>query len=195
MSRRRPRARCSSRALSMKLGAYGALRIAMNLFPLGYESWRNWIVSLGSDRNRLCRGRRAPPKRSQIRHWLFERQPHGISFSSGWLRATLSVFPARSCKMFSHGVIGALLFALAGAVYYRTHTRDLDDLATMQLGRRMPFLAFAFVVASAASLGIPGFSGFAAEITILPAPGRLFRRRFGSRASAWCWWRPLPCGP
>jgi NADH-quinone oxidoreductase subunit M len=69
--------------------------------------------------------------------------------------------------MFSHGVIGALLFALAGAVYFRTHTRNLDDLAVMQLGRTMPFLAFAFVVASAASLGIPGFSGFAAEITIL----------------------------
>ena len=37
----------------------------------------------------------------------------------------------------------------------------------MQLGRAMPFIAFAFVVASAASMGLPGFSGFAAEITIL----------------------------
>ena len=69
--------------------------------------------------------------------------------------------------MFSHGVIGALLFALAGAVYYRTHTRNLGDLSWLGLSRSMPFLAFAFVLASAASMGIPGFSGFAAEITIL----------------------------
>jgi NADH-quinone oxidoreductase subunit M len=70
-------------------------------------------------------------------------------------------------QMFSHGVIGALLFALAGAVYYRTHTRNLNDLSGMALNRTMPFLAFAFVIAAAASMGIPGFSGFAAEITIL----------------------------
>src|SRR4029077_18328767 len=71
-------------------------------------------------------------------------------------------------QMFSHGVIGALLFAVAGTmIYRRTHTRDLDALSTMNLRRALPFAAFTFVVASAASMGIPGFSGFAAEITIL----------------------------
>jgi len=70
--------------------------------------------------------------------------------------------------MFSHGVIGALLFAVAGRmIYRRTHTRELDALAAMNLGRALPFAAFTFVVAAAASMGIPGFSGFAAEITIL----------------------------
>src|SRR5205085_1291363 len=47
------------------------------------------------------------------------------------------------------------------------HTRDLDQLSILQLRRALPFAAFAFVIASAASMGIPGFSGFAAEITIL----------------------------
>jgi NADH-quinone oxidoreductase subunit M len=71
-------------------------------------------------------------------------------------------------QMFSHGVIGALLFAVAGRmIYRRTHTRELDALAGMNLGRALPFAAFTFVVAAAASMGIPGFSGFAAEITIL----------------------------
>jgi len=40
-------------------------------------------------------------------------------------------------------------------------------LAGLNLSRALPFAAFTFVVASAASMGIPGFSGFAAEITIL----------------------------
>jgi NADH-quinone oxidoreductase subunit M len=71
-------------------------------------------------------------------------------------------------QMFSHGVIGALLFAVAGRmIYRRTHTRDLDALSDMGLGRALPFAAFSFVIASAASMGIPGFSGFAAEVTIL----------------------------
>jgi len=71
-------------------------------------------------------------------------------------------------QMFSHGVIAALLFAVAGRmIYRRTHTRDLDILAGMNLGHALPFAAFTFVIASAASMGIPGFSGFAAEITIL----------------------------
>ena len=71
-------------------------------------------------------------------------------------------------QMFSHGVIAALLFAVAGRMLYRrTHTRELDALSEMDLGRALPFAAFTFVIASAASMGIPGFSGFAAEITIL----------------------------
>ena len=70
--------------------------------------------------------------------------------------------------MFSHGVIAALLFAVAGRmIYRRTHTRQLDALSRMNLSHAMPFAAFTFVVAAAASMGIPGFSGFAAEITIL----------------------------
>src|SRR5438093_6380468 len=71
-------------------------------------------------------------------------------------------------QMFSHGVIAALLFAVAGRmIYRRTHTRELDVLAGMSLSRALPFAAFTFVVASAVSMGIPGFSGFAAESTIL----------------------------
>jgi len=71
-------------------------------------------------------------------------------------------------QMFSHGVIAALLFAVAGRmIYRRTHTRELDQLSILHLDRALPFAAFTFVVASAASIGIPGFSGFAAEITIL----------------------------
>src|SRR5438874_12501068 len=70
--------------------------------------------------------------------------------------------------MFYHGVISSLLFAVAGRMLYRrTHTRELDALSGMNLSHALPFAAFTFVVASAASMGIPGFSGFAAEITIL----------------------------
>src|SRR5437667_184012 len=78
-------------------------------------------------------------------------------------------------QMFSHGVIAALLFAVGGRMLYRrTHTRDLDALSGINLGRALPFAAFTFVIASAASMGIPGLSGFAAEITILIGAWKAF---------------------
>jgi NADH-quinone oxidoreductase subunit M len=150
----------------MKLGAYGALRVALNLFPSGYQAWSNWIAVLAVIGIVYAAGvalRQNDLKfvigYSSVSHMGFVLLGLAVGNVLGVSGAVL--------QMFSHGVIGALLFALAGAVYLRTHTRNLDDLAMMQLGRTMPFLAFAFVVASAASLGIPGFSGFAAEITIL----------------------------
>jgi NADH-quinone oxidoreductase subunit M len=52
-------------------------------------------------------------------------------------------------------------------VYDRTHTRELGALEGMQLGRALPFAAGTFVIASVASMGLPGFSGFVAELQVL----------------------------
>src|ERR1700720_1627011 len=59
-------------------------------------------------------------------------------------------------------------------IYRRTPTRELDALSGMNLSHAMPFAAFTFVVAAGASMGIPGFSGFAAEITILIGAWKTF---------------------
>jgi NADH-quinone oxidoreductase subunit M len=71
-------------------------------------------------------------------------------------------------QMFSHGVIAGLLFAVVGRmVYDRTHTRELDLLERWDLARALPFAAVTFVLAAMASMGLPGFSGFVAEISVL----------------------------
>ena len=71
-------------------------------------------------------------------------------------------------QMFSHGVIAGLLFAVVGRmVYERTHTRQLAELRAMPLHKIIPFAALTFVLAGMASMGMPGFSGFPAELTIL----------------------------
>jgi NADH-quinone oxidoreductase subunit M len=70
--------------------------------------------------------------------------------------------------MFSHGVIAGLLFAVVGRmVYERTHTRRLADLRRLPLHGMLPFAAITFVLGGLASMGMPGFSGFPAELTIL----------------------------
>jgi len=151
----------------MKLGAYACLRVAMNLFPQGFQMWRTWIAVLAVIG--IVYAAAVALRQRDLKFVIGYSSVSHMGFVLLGL-ATANVFGVSGAvlQMFSHGVIGALLFAVAGRmIYRRTHTRELDALAGMDLGRALPFAAFAFVVAAAASMGIPGFSGFAAEITIL----------------------------
>jgi NADH-quinone oxidoreductase subunit M len=69
-------------------------------------------------------------------------------------------------QMFSHGIVASLLFAVVGRmVYDRTHTRQLDELGGLR--NAIPFAFWTFLIGGAASMGLPGFSGFVAEIQVL----------------------------
>jgi NADH-quinone oxidoreductase subunit M len=151
----------------MKLGAYAALRVAMNLFPQGFQMWRGWVAVLAVVG--IVYAAAIALRQRDLKFVIGYSSVSHMGFVLLGL-ATANAFGVSGAvlQMFSHGVIGALLFAVAGTmIYRRTHTRDLDALSAMNLRRALPFAAFTFVVASAASMGIPGFSGFAAEITIL----------------------------
>src|SRR5438093_2020764 len=158
----------------MKLGSYGGLRVAMNLFPQGFQAWSKWIALfavIGIVYAAAVALRQRDLKfvigYSSVSHMGFVLLGLATANALGVSGAVL--------QMFSHGVIAALLFAVAGRMLYRrTHTRDLDALSEMNLSRALPFAAFTFVIASAASIGIPGFSGFAAEITILIGAWKTF---------------------
>ena len=66
--------------------------------------------------------------------------------------------------MLSHGLMTALFFACIGMIYHRAGTRDVRYLGGLM--KVIPFLAVSYVVAGLANLGLPGFSGFVAEMTI-----------------------------
>jgi NADH-quinone oxidoreductase subunit M len=151
----------------MKLGAYGGLRVAMNLFPQGFQIWRNWIAILAVIG--IVYAAAVALRQRDLKFVIgYSSVSHMGFVLLGLATANVLGVSGAVLQMFSHGVIGALLFAVAGRmIYRRTHTRDLNELSLMDLNRALPFAAFVFVVASAASMGIPGFSGFAAEITIL----------------------------
>jgi len=151
----------------MKLGAYGALRVAMNLFPVGYNSWRGVIAVMAMIG--ICYAAAVALKQRDLKFVIgYSSVSHMGFVLLGLATAQRLGVGGAVLQMFSHGIIAGLLFAVAGRmIYERTHTRDLFALADMGLCRAIPFAAFTFVVASAASMGIPGFSGFAAEITIL----------------------------
>jgi len=66
--------------------------------------------------------------------------------------------------MFSHGVMTALFFAVVGMIYERTHTRD--SLVLQGLAKKMTVTTILFGIAGLTSLGLPGLSGFVAELLI-----------------------------
>jgi NADH-quinone oxidoreductase subunit M len=67
-------------------------------------------------------------------------------------------------QMVSHGLMTALFFALIGMIYGRTHTRIISEMGGLM--KVIPFLGVAYVIAGLASLGLPGLSGFVAEMNI-----------------------------
>jgi NADH-quinone oxidoreductase subunit M len=151
----------------MKLGAYAALRVAMNLLPAGFLIWNKWIAVLAVVGIIYAAG--VALRQRDLKFVIGYSSVSHMGFVLLGL-ATANTLGAGGAvlQMFSHGVIAALLFAVAGRmIYRRTHTRDLDALGGMNLRHLLPFAAFTFVIASAASMGIPGFSGFVAEITVL----------------------------
>jgi NADH-quinone oxidoreductase subunit M len=151
----------------MKLGSYAGLRVAMNLFPEGFHICRVWIALLGVIG--IVYAAAVALRQRDLKFVIgYSSVSHMGFVLLGFATANALGVSGAVLQMFSHGVIGALLFAVAGRmIYRRTHTRDLDQLSNLELSRTLPFAAFVFVVASAASMGIPGFSGFAAEVTIL----------------------------
>lgn len=151
----------------MKLGAYGCLRIALPLSPAGFAYWQTpiaWLALIGI----IYAGLVA---------LMQEDLKFVVGYSSvshmGFVLLGIAAASARSVsgavlQMFSHGIIAGLLFAVVGRmVYDRTHTRKIADLQAMPLYRLLPFAATVFVIAGIASMGLPGFSGFPAELTIL----------------------------
>jgi len=151
----------------MKLGAYGALRVAMTLFPLGLEAWRDFIAILAVIG--IVYGAMVALVQKDFKFVIgYSSVSHMGFVLLGMMTLTTVGLSGAVLQMFSHGVIAGLLFGVVGRmVYDRTHTRQLADLEGMTLSKAMPFTAFTFVVAGLASMGLPGFSGFVAELQVL----------------------------
>jgi NADH-quinone oxidoreductase subunit M len=158
----------------MKLGAYGALRVAMTLFPIGLHTWRNEIALLavigivyGALVALVQRDFKFVIGYSSVSHMGF--------VLLGMMTLTQIGLSGAVLQMFSHGIIAGLLFAVVGRMIYdRTHTRDLEELQPLNLHKTAFFTCLVFVVGGAASMGLPGFSGFMAELQVLVGAWQAF---------------------
>lgn len=161
----------------MKLGAYGCLRVGMGLFPHGLDPWGWTFLGLGSWRDvfallaviGIVYGALVALAQTDFKFVIgYSSVSHMGFVLLGLMTLNQIGLTGAVLQMFSHGIIAGLLFAIVGRVVYdRTHTRQFADLENMHLARRLPFAAWAFVIAGMASMGLPGFSGFVAELQVL----------------------------
>jgi NADH-quinone oxidoreductase subunit M len=161
----------------MKLGAYGCLRVAMTMFPLGLNPWSFHVLGLSSWRDvfallaviGIIYGALVALVQKDFKFVIgYSSVSHMGFILLGLMTLNQIGLSGAVIQMFSHGILAGLLFAVVGRmVYARTHTRDLSALGPMNLSKVIPFAAVTFVVAGMASMGLPGFSGFVAELMIV----------------------------
>ncbi|MBA3651730.1 MAG: NADH-quinone oxidoreductase subunit M [Chthoniobacterales bacterium] len=146
-----------------KFGLYGLLRVALPLLPEGAQHWRTLLIVLLLGNIIYIGLVTIAQKRLD---WMlgYSSVMHMGYIFLGIASANVIGLNGAALLMFAHGISIALLFALAGEIRRRTGTLVLSDLGG--LGKMMPFAGFAFGVATFASIGLPGFANFAAEVMI-----------------------------
>ena len=147
----------------MKLGAFGIIRVGMELFPEGARAWMPLLLVLGSIN--VIYGSLSAFSQRDLKYVIGYSSVSHMGYVLVGL-ATLHTLGVTGAvlQMFSHGIMTALFFAIVGVVYERAHTRDMTTFEG--LAKMMPVAAFFFAVAGLASLGLPGLSGFVAELLV-----------------------------
>lgn len=147
----------------MKLGGYGIFRIAMFLLPEGAIEW-SWVFIILSATG-VIYGAFAALKQTDLKYInAYSSVSHLGMVMFALLMLNKTAWTGAILQSLSHGLITALTFALIGMIYGRTHTRDITRLGGLL--KVMPFISTIYVIAGLASLGLPGFSGFVAEMNI-----------------------------
>lgn len=144
----------------MKLGGYGALRVAIYLLPEGAKQWGIFFMVVTTIN--IIYGAFGAIKQKDLKYFTaYSSVSHCGFVLFGLASLNLMGFKGAVLQMFSHGIMTALFFGLIGMVYGRTHTRVIPDMGG--LAKVMPWLATCFYIAGLASLGLPGLAGFIAE--------------------------------
>lgn len=147
----------------MKLGGYGALRIAVYLLPEGAKEWGLFFMGLTTIN--ILYGSLGAIKQKDLKYFTaYSSVSHCGMVLFGVATLNLMGFKGAVLQMFSHGIMTGLFFGLIGMVYGRTHTRIIPEMGG--LVKVMPWLGVAFYIGGLASLGLPSLSGFVAESQI-----------------------------
>ena len=147
----------------MKLGGYGCFRIAMYLMPSALDTWAPVFLILTTIS--VVYGALSACVQTDLKYInAYSSVSHCGMVLFALCMVTQTAITGAVIQMLSHGLMTALFFAVIGMIYHRAGTRDVRYLGGLM--KVVPFLAVSYVVAGLANLGLPGFSGFVAEMTI-----------------------------
>jgi NADH-quinone oxidoreductase subunit M len=149
--------------ISMKLGGYGCLRVATYIMPDGAKEYANIIIVLSSIA--ILYGAFATMMQKDLKYInAYSSVSHCGFVLLGIGMLTKTAMAGAVMQMVSHGLMTALFFAVIGMIYERTHTRQVKEMGGLL--KVMPFISTVLFLVGLCSLGLPGLSGFVAEMTI-----------------------------
>ena len=147
----------------MKLGGYGCFRISIFLLPEAANELA-WIFIILTGIS-VVYGAFSACVQTDLKYInAYSSVSHCGMVLFAILMLNTTAMTGAILQMLSHGLMTALFFALIGMIYGRTHTRDIREMGGLM--KIMPFLGVCYMIAGFASLGLPGLSGFVAEMTI-----------------------------
>ncbi len=147
----------------MKMGGYGIFRVAMYLMPQGTHYWDNFFLVLAI--TGVVYGALAAIRQTDLKYInAYSSVSHLGLVLVGLLMIDQIAWKGAMLQTLSHGFTTALLFALIGIIYGRTHTRITSKMSGLLVF--IPVIGILFVLAGLANLGLPGFSGFVSEMNI-----------------------------
>ena len=147
----------------MKLGGYGCFRVAIFLMPHAANELA-WIFLILTGIS-VVYGAFSACVQNDLKYInAYSSVSHCGLVLFAILMLNTTAMTGAIMQMLSHGLMTALFFALIGMIYGRTHTRDIREMGGMM--QILPYLSVCYVIAGMASLGLPGLSGFVAEMTI-----------------------------
>ncbi|HEX4448003.1 MAG TPA: NADH-quinone oxidoreductase subunit M [Polyangiaceae bacterium] len=152
-------------AVMLKMGTYGYLRFSLGLFPEAAAEYGANLAGVavlgGIVYGALCAWKQSDAKRliaySSVAHLGY--------VMLGLFALTQASLEGSVLQMVNHGVSTGMLFLLFGVVYDRRHTRQLDQFGG--LAKPMPIYATLFIIATLASVGLPGTNGFIGEFMVI----------------------------
>ena len=149
--------------ISMKLGGYGCLRVATYIMPEGAKEYANIIIVLSTIA--ILYGAFATMMQKDLKYInAYSSVSHCGFVLLGIGMLTRTSMAGSVMQMVSHGLMTALFFAVIGMIYERTQSRQVKDMGGLL--KVMPFITTVLFIVGLCSLGLPGLSGFVAEMTV-----------------------------
>jgi len=151
-------------AITLKMGAYGFLRIAMPIAPDAAHQIAPIIIGLSL----------LAVVYIALVALVQQDMKKLIAYSSishmGFVTLGFFVFETRAMEgaivqMISHGFISGALFLCVGVLYDRLHSREISTYGGVI--KVMPVFAFFIVFFAMANAGLPGTSGFVGEFLVI----------------------------
>lgn len=147
----------------MKLGAYAAMRLGVQIMPDGAVYWMPVIMLLTIVN--VIYGSLIAMRQRDLKYMIgYSSVSHMGLVVMGFATLNMQGFVGAGIQMVSHGLMTAMFFACVGMIYDRAHTRSMDELSGMV--KALPWVAVAFIIGGLVSMGMPGLSGFIAEFPI-----------------------------